>query len=79
MQEEISPCLANNFIVSNIVRLGLGSLLFLFTVSCVNKTKTNTVSKRKILKDCRYYAYDAQQIVYNLGAIIVMLEIRTGY
>ena len=52
---------------SNIIRLSLGSLLFLFTVSCVNKTKTNTVSKRKILKDCRYYAYDAQQIVSNLG------------
>lgn len=55
--------------ISNIIKLGFGSFLFLFIVACVNKPKSkdNIVSNKKILKDCRYYAYDAQQIVSNLG------------
>ena len=55
--------------VLNIIKLSFGSFLFLFIVACVNKPKSkdNIVSNKKILKDCRYYAYDVHQIVSNLG------------
>ena len=55
--------------VSNIIKLSLGSILFLFTAACLNKPKSkeNTLIKKKLIDICRYYAYDVQQIVSNLG------------
>jgi len=55
--------------VSNIIKLSLGSILFLFTAACLNKPLSNqkTLGKGKIVDTCRYYAYDVHQIVSNLG------------
>ena len=55
--------------VSNIIKLSLGSILFLFTAACLNKPKSkeNTLIKKKLIDTCRYYAYDVHQIVSNLG------------
>lgn len=55
--------------VLNIIKLSLGSILFLFTAACLNKPKSkeNTLIKKKLSDTCRYYAYDVHQIVSNLG------------
>ncbi|WP_316828228.1 hypothetical protein [Pedobacter miscanthi] len=55
--------------VSNTIRLSLGSLLFFAMLACTNKSKNteNIAVKKKIDATCKYYAYDAQQTVSNLG------------
>ncbi|NTD95631.1 hypothetical protein G6M26_22755 [Agrobacterium tumefaciens] len=55
--------------ISNIIKLSLGSILFLFTAACLNKPKSkeNTLIKKKTIDTCRYYAYNVHQIVSNLG------------
>ncbi|TCO30820.1 hypothetical protein EV200_101259 [Pedobacter psychrotolerans] len=55
--------------VSNIIRLSLGSMLFLLTAACVNKPLSNqkTLGKGKIVDTCRYYRYEAGQIISTLG------------
>ncbi|MBE5322345.1 hypothetical protein IM793_24600 [Pedobacter sp. MR2016-19] len=55
---------------SNIIKLSLGSLLTLLIISCINKSENNSnamVIKKKIIDTCKYYAYDAHQIVSNLS------------
>lgn len=53
--------------VSNIIKLSLGSLLFFLFLACLNENNIK-VSKKSILQDpCKYYAYDAGQIVSNLS------------
>ena len=55
--------------VSNIIKLSLGSLLFFLFVACLNKNKIDIkVSKKSSLPDsCKYYAEDARQLVSNLS------------
>ena len=50
--------------VSNITKLGLGSIILILFFSCQNVTKN--ISK-KLTDTCNYYRYDAGQIVSNLG------------
>lgn len=54
--------------VSNIIKLSLGSLLVLVVFACTNGSKnTKNITPKKIVDTCRYYRYDARQIVSNLG------------
>jgi len=55
--------------VSNIIKLSLGSLLFFVFVACLNKNKIDIkVFKKSSLTDsCKYYAEDARQLVSNLS------------
>nr|WP_315421277.1 hypothetical protein [uncultured Pedobacter sp.] len=55
--------------VSNVIKLSLGSLLFFAMLACTTKPKNiaNGSIKKKVIDTCRYYAYDAHQIVSNLG------------
>ncbi len=55
--------------VSNTIKLSLGSLLFYFIFSCTNRPKnvTNVVVKKELVDTCKYYRYDAGRIVSNLG------------
>ena len=54
--------------VSNIIRLSLGSVL-LFTAACLNKPASyqNTLDKKKVVDTCRYYRYEAGQVISTLG------------
>ncbi len=54
--------------VSNTIKLSLGSLLFFVMLACINKSKNNKLITKKITVDsCNYYKYDARQIVSNLS------------
>ena len=54
--------------VLNIIRLSFGSVL-LFTASCVNKptSNQNALDKKKVVDTCRYYRYEAGQVISTLG------------
>ncbi|NTD95630.1 cytochrome c [Agrobacterium tumefaciens] len=58
-----------NITVSNTTKLILGSALFLFTAACVNKPSSNQnmLGKENIVATCKYYRYEAGQIISNLG------------
>lgn len=55
--------------VSNIIRLSFVNLLLIAILSCTTKPKKTTKMSvtKKVIDTCRYYAYDAHQIVSNLG------------
>ena len=53
--------------VSNIIRLSLGSLLLVIFISCNNKRKYGNEKRVSIENKCNYYQYDAHQTVSNLG------------
>ncbi|MCX2585059.1 hypothetical protein [Pedobacter sp. MR22-3] len=53
--------------VSNIIKLSLGSLLLLVALSCINKSKENTLNNQNLGDTCRYYKYEAGQIISALG------------
>jgi hypothetical protein len=54
---------------SNTIKLSFVSLLLIAILSCTTKPKkiTNVNVTKKVIDTCRYYAYDAHQIVSNLG------------
>lgn len=55
---------------SSTTKLSLGSLLLFLILACVNESKnteSTVVKKKSIDETCKYYAYDAQQIVSNLS------------
>lgn len=58
-----------NITVSNTTRLSLGSILLFMFVACINenKIKIKAPKKNSLPNSCRYYAYDAGQIVSNLS------------
>ncbi|RLJ77198.1 hypothetical protein [Pedobacter alluvionis] len=54
--------------VSNTIRLSLGSLLILSMLACRSKPDNVThIAPKKTIDTCRYYRYDARHIVSNLG------------
>ena len=54
--------------VSNTIRLSLGSLLILSMLACRSKPDSVTnIAPKKTIDTCRYYRYDARHIVSNLG------------
>ena len=53
--------------VSNLIKLSLSSLLFLFVLSCQNSKTNKKIMVRKDIATCRYYRYDAGQVISNLG------------
>jgi len=54
--------------VSNTIRLSLGSLLILSMFACRSKPDSVTnIAPKKTIDTCRYYRYDARHIVSNLG------------
>ncbi|OWK71740.1 hypothetical protein CBW18_04530 [Pedobacter sp. AJM] len=55
--------------VSNTIKLSLGSILFFLFVACINENKINIKAQKKnsLPDSCRYYAYDARQIISNLS------------
>lgn len=55
---------------SSTTKLSLGSLLLFLILACVNESKnteSTVVKKKSIDETCKYYAYDAHQIVSNLS------------
>ena len=61
---------------TNAIRLSLGSVLFLFIAACVNKPvpDRNTLDKKKVVDTCRYYRYEAGQVISTLGCRNCHLE-----
>lgn len=54
--------------VSIIIRLSLGSLLIFTMLACRSKPENITsTNPKKSIDTCRYYRYDARQIVSSLG------------
>ncbi|KQM78844.1 hypothetical protein ASE74_12860 [Pedobacter sp. Leaf216] len=55
--------------VLNIIKLSFVVLLLVSTLSCTTKPKKtkNVAFTKKVIDNCRYSAYDAHQIVSNLG------------
>jgi len=53
--------------VFNTIKLSLGSLLILLFFNCQNAKKSNKKIIKKSTDTCKYYRYDARQIVSNLG------------
>ena len=55
--------------VSNTIRLSFVNLLLVAILSCTSKTKkiTKMSVTKKVIDTCKYYAYDAHQIVSNLS------------
>ncbi|MFD2288809.1 hypothetical protein GJU39_05840 [Pedobacter petrophilus] len=57
--------------VSNLIKLSLGSLFILSIYSCKGKPKyvkpIIEKKEKKVIDTCRYYAYDAGQIISNLS------------
>ncbi len=56
--------------VLNTTKISFGSLLLFLTLACINESKnaeTTIVKKKSIDEICKYYTYDAHQIVSNLG------------
>ncbi|GGE44235.1 hypothetical protein EV200_101260 [Pedobacter psychrotolerans] len=52
--------------VSNITKLGLGSLILFFISACTIEPKKNNLNK-KIADTCKYNVYNAGRIVSNLS------------
>lgn len=53
--------------VSNIIKLSLGSLFVLLFFNCKNTEKRDKNVIKISTDTCRYYRYDAGQIISNLG------------
>ncbi|MGN7989213.1 hypothetical protein ACTJKC_17830 [Pedobacter sp. 22226] len=54
--------------VSNTIRLSLGSLLIFLMLACRSEPDNVTnVAQKKPIDTCRYYRYDARHIVSDLG------------
>jgi len=53
--------------ISNTIRLSLGSLFVLLFFNCKNTEKRDKNVIKISTDTCRYYRYDAHQIVSNLG------------
>jgi len=53
--------------VSNTIKLSLGSLFVLLFFNCKNTEKRNKNVIKISADTCRYYRYDAGQIISNLG------------
>ncbi|GAA4208986.1 hypothetical protein GCM10022289_33780 [Pedobacter jeongneungensis] len=53
--------------VSNIIKLSLGSLLVLIFFNCKNAEKRGKNMTKISTETCNYYKYDAHQIVSNLS------------
>lgn len=53
--------------VSNIIKLSLGSLLVLLFFNCKNAEKRDKNMINVSTDTCKYYRYDAGQIISNLG------------
>lgn len=51
----------------SIIKLSLGSVLISFAFACSNGIKNNDDIKKKNEDTCKYYRYDAGQIISNLG------------
>ncbi|WP_029286899.1 hypothetical protein [Pedobacter sp. R20-19] len=52
---------------SNLTKLSLGSLSIFLFLSCQNATEYKNSVGNKTSDTCRYYRYDAGQIISNLG------------
>lgn len=52
---------------SGIIRRSLGSLLFLLAAACSNTAQNNGNLNKKNVDTCKYYRYNAGQIISNLG------------
>ena len=53
--------------VLNLIKLSLGSLLISLFFSCQNATEYKNSVGNKTSDTCRYYRYDAGQIISNYG------------
>lgn len=54
--------------VSNTIKISLGSLLFFVIMACLNDSENNTRVIKKITVDsCKFYKYDARQTISNLS------------
>jgi len=53
--------------VSNLTKLSLGSLSIFLFLSCQNATEYKNSVGNKTSDTCRYYRYDAGQIISNYG------------
>lgn len=67
--------------VSNAIKITFGSFLLFSIVSCVNETKNkpDVVVKKTTTDTCRYYAYDAKNIISNLGCYNCHIWLVIGY
>ncbi|KQM78841.1 hypothetical protein ASE74_12845 [Pedobacter sp. Leaf216] len=51
----------------SIIKLSLGSLLLTLLYACSNEIKNNEDVKKKKADTCKFYRYNAGQIISNLG------------
>jgi len=54
-------------VVSNLIKLSLGSLLIFVMLACTNETKSIKQISTEAIDTCKYYRSDARQVVSNLG------------
>jgi len=53
--------------VSNLIKLCLGIILLLLIYTCQSTTRNTEIIPKLPIDSCRFYRYDANQIVSNLG------------
>jgi len=64
--------------VSNIIKLNLGSIFFLLVFACQNSNMDNKNVNKKPIDTCRYYRFDAHRIVSDLGCQNCHLRLIPG-
>ncbi|WP_157263330.1 hypothetical protein [Pedobacter sp. R20-19] len=67
-------------IVSNLIKLSLGSLLVFLIFACTNETKSIKQVSTEIMDTCKYYKSDARKVVSSLSCYTchVKAEVRVN-
>ncbi len=53
--------------VSNLIKLSLGSLVCFFIMACISKPQNTAGSQTIMIDTCKYYKYNSHQVISNLG------------